>query len=183
MQPISVIAPYLPIPLHAKRDVARAKIGAMFADIIQKRRASGAKEKDILQTFIDGKYERVNGGRALTDSEITGLLVAALFAGMHTSTITSSWTGLFLTTNPAAWDACVAEQRDVIKRFGPEVRRGLGRCRAGGRRVERGQVGCCAENRLRCCVCLRDSPAGSTEQVGCVCAAPPHARLTLAPRR
>lgn len=121
MQPISVFAPYLPIPLHRKRDKARKKIGAIFKDIISKRRQSGIKGNDILQTFIDGRYERSYGGRALTESEITGLLIAALFAGMHTSTITSSWTGIFLAANREAWDACVEEQRKIIAEHGEEL--------------------------------------------------------------
>lgn len=121
MQPISVIAPYLPTRLHRKRDVAREKIGRIFADIIQKRRASGRKEKDILQTFIDGRYERCHGGRQLTESEIVGLLIAALYASMHTSTITSAWTGIFLASHRASWDACVAEQRQVIAARGEEL--------------------------------------------------------------
>ena len=39
------------------------------------------------------------GGRALTDDEITGLLIATLFAGQHTSSITSAWTGYFMIAN------------------------------------------------------------------------------------
>jgi len=38
----------------------------------------------------------VEGGRQLTEEEITGLLIAVLFAGQHTSSITSSWTGIFM---------------------------------------------------------------------------------------
>jgi Cytochrome P450 len=121
MQPISVLAPYLPTKLHRQRDEARKQIGAIFKDIIQKRRASGVKGNDILQTFIDGRYERAYGGRPLNESEITGLLIAALFAGMHTSTITSSWTGLFLASNRTAWDACVEEQKRIIAEHGKDL--------------------------------------------------------------
>ena len=49
--------------------------------------------------FIDSKYRSVYGGRATTDEEITGFLIATLFAGQHTSSITSSWTGFFMLTN------------------------------------------------------------------------------------
>ncbi len=38
-------------------------------------------------------------GRALTEEEITGLLIAVLFAGQHTSSITTAWTGLFMSAN------------------------------------------------------------------------------------
>lgn len=42
------------------------------------------------------RYVNVYGGRAPTEDEITGLLIAALFAGQHTSSITASWTGYFM---------------------------------------------------------------------------------------
>ena len=41
-----------------------------------------------------GSCAQVYGGRYLNDEEITGMLIATLFAGQHTSSITSSWTGL-----------------------------------------------------------------------------------------
>lgn len=52
-----------------------------------------------LQVFIDSRYKNVDGGRALTNDEVTGLLIAALFAGQHTSSITSAWTGLLMMAN------------------------------------------------------------------------------------
>lgn len=50
----------------------------------------------ISQAFIDARYKNPN--RPTTDEEITGLLIAALFAGQHTSSITSTWTGFYLHT-------------------------------------------------------------------------------------
>lgn len=41
-----------------------------------------------------GSGVQVYGGRYLNDEEITGMLIATLFAGQHTSSITSAWTGL-----------------------------------------------------------------------------------------
>ncbi len=52
-----------------------------------------------MQTFVDSKYRNVYGGRALSDTEITGLLIAMLFAGQHTSSVTASWTGLRMIAN------------------------------------------------------------------------------------
>lgn len=93
MRPISVFFPYLPTSYHKKRDIARVKLGQIFAKVIQARRASSTKEEDVLQQFCDARYQNVCGGRQLTEDEITGLLIAVLFAGQHTSSITSSWTG------------------------------------------------------------------------------------------
>lgn len=45
---------------------------------------------------------QVYGGRYLSDEEITGMLIATLFAGQHTSSITSSWTGLTMIQDKAS---------------------------------------------------------------------------------
>ena len=38
---------------------ARAELSRIFARIIQARRGSAAREEDILQCFIDSRYEKV----------------------------------------------------------------------------------------------------------------------------
>jgi sterol 14alpha-demethylase len=78
---------------------SRKELQRLFSKVIQARRASGVQEADALQTFIDSKYRAVYGGRATNDEEITGFLIASLFAGQHTSSITSSWTGYFMINN------------------------------------------------------------------------------------
>jgi sterol 14-demethylase len=96
LTPLSVIAPYLPTPAHRARDVAHREMIALFSKVINARRASGKAPEgsiDMLQKLIDAEYKE--GGK-LPASEIAGLLIAALFAGQHTSSITSSWTLMFL---------------------------------------------------------------------------------------
>lgn len=68
----------------------------LHAQVIQSRRSSPHKEEDVLQQFCDARYQNVFNGRQLTEEEIAGLLIAVLFAGQHTSSITSSWTGYFM---------------------------------------------------------------------------------------
>ena len=125
MLPISVLFPYAPIAPHRARDAARAELARVFATVIAARRAAAAEggappEDDILQSFIDARYSpAVHGGRALTDGEITGLLIACLFAGQHTSSITSAWTGyLMLTHRPAALEPAIAEQARLLATHG-----------------------------------------------------------------
>ncbi|KAL3621354.1 hypothetical protein CASFOL_036266 [Castilleja foliolosa] len=118
MLPISVIFPYLPIPAHRRRDQARKKLADIFADIIGSRKQTGKTENDLLQCFIDSKYKN---GRQTTEAEVTGLLIAALFAGQHTSSITSTWTGAYLLANPKYMSAVIDEQRNVVKKHGNEV--------------------------------------------------------------
>lgn len=118
MLPISVIFPYLPIPAHRRRDQARKKLAEIFASIIASRKQTGTKANDLLQCFIDSKYK---DGRPTTESEVTGLLIAALFAGQHTSSITSTWTGAYLLCNPKYMSAVLDEQKTIVQKHGNEV--------------------------------------------------------------
>ncbi|XP_027335839.1 sterol 14-demethylase [Abrus precatorius] len=118
MLPISVILPYLPIPAHKRRDQARAKLAEIFANIIASRKSANKSEDDMLQCFIDSKYK---DGRPTTESEVTGLLIAALFAGQHTSSITSTWTGAYLLCNNKYLSAVLEEQKMLMEKHGDRV--------------------------------------------------------------
>jgi sterol 14-demethylase len=91
------IHPYLPIPAFRRRDRARARLGQMVSEIVEKRKASGYRGEDFLQTLMDAEY---SDGSKLTDHEITGMLVAAMFAGHHTSSVTTAWTLIELLRHP-----------------------------------------------------------------------------------
>ncbi|KAG6426681.1 hypothetical protein SASPL_110908 [Salvia splendens] len=118
MLPINVIFPYLPIPAHRRRDQARKKLADIFATIIASRKQTGKPQNDLLQCFIDSKYKN---GRSTTEAEVTGLLIAALFAGQHTSSITSTWSGAHLLTSGKHMSAVVEEQRRVMEKHGDKV--------------------------------------------------------------
>ncbi|KAK1294399.1 Obtusifoliol 14-alpha demethylase [Acorus calamus] len=118
MLPISVIFPYLPIPAHRRRDKARKKLSQIFSDIISSRKQSGRTEDDMLQSFIESKYK---DGRPTTEGEITGLLIAALFAGQHTSSITSTWTGAYLLRDQQYLSDAVEEQKLLMKKHGDKI--------------------------------------------------------------
>lgn len=117
MQPISVIFPYLPIPAHRTRDRARKRLAEIFSAIISSRKSSGQSEHDMLQCFIDSKYK---DGRPTTESEVAGLLIAALFAGQHTSSITSTWTGAYLLRFKEFYATVLEEQKTLLKKHGDE---------------------------------------------------------------
>lgn len=118
MLPISVIFPYLPIPAHRRRDLARKRLAEIFSNIISSRKRSGQSENDVLQCFIESKYK---DGRPTTESEVTGLLIAALFAGQHTSSITSTWTGAYLLCNKKYLSAVLEEQKNLMSVHGAKV--------------------------------------------------------------
>lgn len=85
--------PRLPTPAHRTRDRARQKITEIFSGIMRERRRTGAQSEDFMQTLMQARYK---DGRALSDQEITGLLLTTLFAGQHTSAVLAAWTGLEL---------------------------------------------------------------------------------------
>ncbi|KAG9446544.1 hypothetical protein H6P81_012672 [Aristolochia fimbriata] len=118
MLPISVVFPYLPIPAHRRRDRARKKLAEIFASIISSRKVSGKCENDMLQCFIDSKYK---DGRPTSEAEVTGLLIASLFAGQHTSSITSTWTGAYLLRHKEYLSQVLDEQKSLIEKHGDKV--------------------------------------------------------------
>lgn len=92
---MSVFFPHLPTKAHRRRDIARKEIVKIFSSVITQRRkdlASGKKlpedSKDLLQRLIESQYD---DGSHLTDDQITGLIIATLFAGQHTTNVSITW--------------------------------------------------------------------------------------------
>ena len=48
--PIVYLNPYLPLPVFRRRDNARKRLGQMVSEIVEKRRESGVRHEDFLQT-------------------------------------------------------------------------------------------------------------------------------------
>lgn len=113
--PISFFLPNAPIPAHAKRNAARKEMCRLFGKVIAARRNDSKEEAesktDMLQIFMDLKYKT---GEVLTNEEITGLLIALLFAGQHTSSISSTWTTVFALLNPDIMQRLQQEQEKVV---------------------------------------------------------------------
>lgn len=113
--PISFFFPYAPIEAHRRRDAARQEMIDIFSKVIRQRRESQENQEnrsDILQMYIDFTYKE--DGRGLTDEEIVGLLIALLFAGQHTSSITSTWTAILLLHHPELLEKVMQEQETVF---------------------------------------------------------------------
>jgi sterol 14alpha-demethylase len=112
--PLSFFFPYAPTAAHKIRDKARAEMVEIFSKVIRARREKGvdsSKSTDILQVFMDLKYR---DGTVPTEDEIVGLLIALLFAGQHTSSVTSTWTVMFLIHKAKCLEAMMAEQQKVL---------------------------------------------------------------------
>jgi sterol 14-demethylase len=95
--PIAYLNAHLPIPSFRERDRARVRLVEMVGEIIAERRKSGRTGEDFLQTLMDAKYK---SGANLSEHEITGMLIAAMFAGHHTSSVTTAWSILELCQSP-----------------------------------------------------------------------------------
>ncbi|MEX1368876.1 MAG: cytochrome P450 [Nannocystaceae bacterium] len=108
---LAFFAPNLPISQFRKRDRARKRLGELIAGIVADRRAKGLESEDFLQTVMEAKYK---DGRSPTEDEMTGLLLAIMFAGHHTSGITMAWTGILLAQNPQWIGRLRAEQERVL---------------------------------------------------------------------
>ena len=113
--PLTVFLPNLPTKAHLKRNAARKEMISLFSKVIKNRRENPNERHsdgtDILSIFMDIKYK---DGTPITDEEVTGLLIALLFAGQHTSCITSTWTSLFISHNPDIMKRVMEEQAEIF---------------------------------------------------------------------
>jgi sterol 14-demethylase len=95
LTPLTVLWSQAPTAVHARRNKAREQLVKLFTKVIRLRREHPERSDgtDILSLFMEIVYK---DGSKITEEEVTGLLIALLFAGQHTSSTTSSWTMLFL---------------------------------------------------------------------------------------
>jgi len=116
INPIAYFYPHLPIPTFKRRDVARARLVERVTTILEKRARSGATVDDGLQRLVDGRY---TGGEKLSPHEITGILIAIIFAGHHTSAGTQTWSVIELLRNPAVMRR-LREETDALHARGEQ---------------------------------------------------------------
>jgi sterol 14-demethylase len=104
--------PNLPlVPAFRRRDRARVRLVELIKGIVADRRARGYVGDDMLQSLMEAHYK---DGRALSEDEITGLLLTIMFAGHHTSGVTFSWTGILLAQHPEWAAELRAEQAELL---------------------------------------------------------------------
>lgn len=108
---IAFIDPYLPLPEFEARDKARARLGEIVEEIVSKRRASKEEFHDALNTFMTSTY---TDGSTLSPHEITGLLIATMFAGHHTSSGTATWTLIEFLRHPQFMEEVKQELAEVF---------------------------------------------------------------------
>lgn len=114
----SFFFPYAPFPSSWRRDKAHAKLKNIFTEIVRSRKSSNWCEEDVLQSLIDSKYK---DGQPTTEAEVTGLIMVILFAGKHTSSASSTWTGARLLSHPQCLEAAIKEQQEILKKYKGEI--------------------------------------------------------------
>jgi sterol 14-demethylase len=133
LQAIAFVDPYLQQPVFEARDKALLRLQELIGDIIAGRRNheldngckksldngcnkssndDGKKYGDALETFMAGTYA---DGSSLSDSEITGLVIATMFAGHHTSSGTATWILTELARQPQYSAEILAELEGVYQ--------------------------------------------------------------------
>ena len=111
VNPIAFIFPNLPLPVFKKRDKARIRLQELVTGIIEKRRAKKEKSTDAFQILIDSTYK---DGSKLDANTLTGMLIATMFAGHHTSSGTSAWVLIELLKRPEIMRNIVGELDDLF---------------------------------------------------------------------
>lgn len=97
VHPVAYHFPNLPIPRFRRRDRARKRLKQLVGDIVRRRAEQSDKPDDMFQSLIDMRYA---DGTELSEDEITGMLIGAIFAGHHTSSGTAAWMLLELLKHP-----------------------------------------------------------------------------------
>jgi sterol 14-demethylase len=113
LQAIAFVDPYMQQPMFEARDKARTRLQELISAIISERRANSDVEYgDALETFMSGTY---SDGSSLSDNEITGLVIATMFAGHHTSSGTATWTLIELARQQEHAAQVLSELQELFK--------------------------------------------------------------------
>jgi sterol 14-demethylase len=114
----SFMFPYIPIPVNHRRDRARIKLRGILSEVVRSRKSFNRVEEDVLQRFIDAKYK---DGRGTTVEEVSALILTLIFAGKHSSTMTTTWTAACLLSDAKSLAAALEEQRQIISKYKDKI--------------------------------------------------------------
>jgi sterol 14-demethylase len=92
------VNPHLPLPSFRKRDRARARLVELVSEIIERRRREERRTSDLLGVLT--RIRNPDGGLRYDADQITGMFIAMMFAGHHTTSGTAAWTLIELLRHP-----------------------------------------------------------------------------------
>ena len=116
IKPIAYVFPNLPLPVFRRRDQARVRLQALVTEIMERRARDRSNSPNVFQTLIDATYD---DGTKLSPQEITGMLIATIFAGHHTSSGTTAWVLIELLRHPDWMEAVIEEIDGLFGEAGP----------------------------------------------------------------
>ncbi len=112
------VNPYLPLPSFRKRDRARRRLVELITEIMERREREGRETQDLLHVLT--RLRRADGSPRYDADHITGMFIAMMFAGHHTTSGTAAWTLLELLRHPDVGKP-VVEELDRLHAAGTPV--------------------------------------------------------------
>lgn len=115
---MAYVDPHLDLPVFATRDKARARLVELLDGVFERRDAKEDKTIELFDFLRELKDE--NGDNMYPTDKITGMFIAMMFAGHHTTSGTGAWSLIELLKNPGVLaevitelDELYADGRDV----------------------------------------------------------------------
>ena len=112
------VNPHLPLPSFRTRDRARARLVGMVSEIIARRERERRETGDLLHALV--RLRQRDGTPRYGADQITGMFIAMMFAGHHTTSGTAAWTLIEMLRHPKVL-AGVASELDALYADGREV--------------------------------------------------------------
>lgn len=114
---IAYMNPDLPLPSFRRRDAARREMVDLVTAIMDRRRSESSEEigergTDLLDILVSLRAD--DGTLTYTADEITGMFIAMMFAGHHTTSGTAAWTLIELLRNPEHMAAVTGELDELF---------------------------------------------------------------------
>ena len=118
---IAYVDPYAPIESFRRRDEARVGLVALVQEIMNGRRSgtgTGDEDDDLLDLLMSVNND--DGTPRFSTDMVTGMFIAMMFAGHHTTSGTAAWTLIELLRHPDQM-ARVVSELDAFYANGEEV--------------------------------------------------------------
>ncbi|MBM3662595.1 MAG: cytochrome P450 [Actinobacteria bacterium] len=118
---LAFVDPYADIPSFRQRDASRAELVNLVAAIMDERLAgepATEDDRDLLDVLLS--IRTADGELQFDANIITGMFIAMMFAGHHTTSTTAAWTLLELLRHPEQM-AAVLDEQDALARDGGDL--------------------------------------------------------------
>jgi sterol 14-demethylase len=115
---IAYVNPNLPLPAFRQRDRARRQLVALLGEIFERRERAGTGSQDLFAVLR--RLRDADGRPRFGTDVITGMFISMMFAGHHTTSVSTSWALIELLRNPE-WLCKVVAELDALFADGRSV--------------------------------------------------------------